>query len=79
MLELRHLRYETRLDRTFAGMCFHNLSGLMQRKVESFVNQLQREARRMEKDVLMEYQHDIPDQELAGHKTAGANSASLSR
>jgi c-di-GMP-binding flagellar brake protein YcgR len=50
MLELRHLRYEARLDKTFAGMRFHNLSGLMQRKVESFVNQLQREARRAEKD-----------------------------
>lgn len=50
MLEIRHLRYEARIDRTFAGMRFHNLSGLMQRKVQSFVNQLQREARRADKD-----------------------------
>ncbi|MEB2519318.1 flagellar regulator YcgR PilZN domain-containing protein [Pseudomonas sp. YuFO20] len=50
MLEIRHLRYEARIDRTFAGVRFHNLSGLMQRKVQSFVNQLQREARRAEKD-----------------------------
>ncbi|MGL6246192.1 flagellar brake protein [Pseudomonas sp.] len=51
-LELRHLRYETRLDRTFVGMRFHNLSGLTQRKVESFVNQLQRDARRRDKDCI---------------------------
>jgi c-di-GMP-binding flagellar brake protein YcgR len=50
MLEIRHLRYEARIDRTFAGVRFHNLNGLMQRKVQSFVNQLQREARRAEKD-----------------------------
>jgi c-di-GMP-binding flagellar brake protein YcgR len=50
MLEIRHLRYEARIDRTFAGVRFHNLSGPVQRKVQSFVNQLQREARRAEKD-----------------------------
>jgi c-di-GMP-binding flagellar brake protein YcgR len=50
MLEIRHLRYEARIDRTFAGVRFHNLNGLMQRKVQSFVNQLQREARRAEND-----------------------------
>lgn len=50
MLEIRHLRYEARIDRTFAGVRFHNLSGLTQRKVQSFVNQLQREARRADKD-----------------------------
>lgn len=49
MLEIRHLRYEARIDRTFAGVRFHNLSGLMQRKIQSFVNQLQREARRAER------------------------------
>lgn len=46
MLEIRHLRYEARIDKTFVGVRFHNLSGQMQRKIQSFVNQLQREARR---------------------------------
>lgn len=48
--ELRHLHFEERLNATFAGIRFHNLSGQMQRKVESFVYQLQREARRFDKD-----------------------------
>ncbi len=50
MVELRHLHYEERINTTFAGVRFHNLNGQMQRKVESFVYQLQREAHRFDKD-----------------------------
>ncbi|HKS13308.1 MAG TPA: flagellar regulator YcgR PilZN domain-containing protein [Pseudomonas sp.] len=50
MVELRHLHYEERINTTFAGLRFHNLNGQMQRRVESFVYQLQREARRFDKD-----------------------------
>ncbi|MNO94683.1 Flagellar brake protein YcgR [compost metagenome] len=50
MVELRHLHYEERINTTFAGVRFHNLTGQAQRKVESFVYQLQREARRFDKD-----------------------------
>nr|WP_232107001.1 flagellar brake protein [Pseudomonas putida] len=50
MVELRHLHYEEHINTTFAGVRFHNLSGQAQRKIESFVYQLQREARRFDKD-----------------------------
>ncbi|VVO43230.1 flagellar brake protein [Pseudomonas fluorescens] len=49
-VELRYLHYEERIDITFAGIRFHNMSGLVQRQVERFVYQLQREARRFDKD-----------------------------
>ncbi|VVN67756.1 flagellar brake protein [Pseudomonas fluorescens] len=49
-VELRYLHYEERIDITFAGVRFHNMSGLVQRQVERFVYQLQREARRFDKD-----------------------------
>ncbi|MFP3518346.1 flagellar regulator YcgR PilZN domain-containing protein [Pseudomonas sp. SIMBA_077] len=49
-VELRHLYFEERLNITFAGMRFHNISGAVQRQVERFVYQLQREARRFDKD-----------------------------
>ncbi|AZC20068.1 MULTISPECIES: flagellar brake protein [Pseudomonas] len=49
-VELRYLHYEERIDTTFAGVRFHNMSGLVQRQVERFVYQLQREARRFDKD-----------------------------
>jgi c-di-GMP-binding flagellar brake protein YcgR len=49
-VELRHLHFEERINATFAGVRFHNLNGQMQRKVETFVYQLQREARRFDKD-----------------------------
>lgn len=49
-VELRHLYVEERLNTTFAGVRFHNMSGLVQRQVERFVYQLQREARRFDKD-----------------------------
>ena len=49
-VELRYLHFEERLNITFAGMRFHNMSGNVQRQVERFVYQLQREARRFDKD-----------------------------
>lgn len=49
-VELRYLHFEERLETTFAGVRFHNMSGLVQRNVERFVYQLQREARRFDKD-----------------------------
>lgn len=49
-VELRYLHFEDRINITFAGVRFHNMSGLVQRQVERFVYQLQREARRFDKD-----------------------------
>ena len=49
-VELRYLHHEEKIDTTFAGVRFHNMSGLVQRQVERFVYQLQREARRSDKD-----------------------------
>ncbi|MHC8345500.1 flagellar brake protein [Pseudomonas sp. RT6P73] len=49
-VELRYLHFEERISTTFAGIRFHNMSGLVQRQVERFVYQLQREARRFDKD-----------------------------
>ena len=51
-VELRYLHFEERLNITFAGVRFTNMSGLVQRQVERFVYQLQREARRFDKDDL---------------------------
>lgn len=49
-VELRHLHFEERFNTTFAGVRFHNISGQAQRHVERFVYDLQREARRFDKD-----------------------------
>lgn len=49
-VELRYLHFEERLDTTFAGVRFHNMNGLVQRNVERFVNQLQRDARQFDRD-----------------------------
>ncbi|MCF8975876.1 flagellar brake protein, partial [Pseudomonas edaphica] len=49
-VELRYLHVEDKINTTFAGVRFHNMSGLVQRQVERFVYQLQREARRFDKD-----------------------------
>lgn len=45
-VEMRHVHYEEKVDMTFIGLRFYNLSGLDQRQIERFVYQLQREARR---------------------------------
>jgi c-di-GMP-binding flagellar brake protein YcgR len=47
-VEVRHLHYDDRLDKSFAGLRFYRLGGADQRQVERFVYQLQREARRLE-------------------------------
>lgn len=49
-VELRHLHFEQRLNTTFAGVRFHTMTGLVQRNVERFVYQLQRDTRQFEKD-----------------------------
>jgi c-di-GMP-binding flagellar brake protein YcgR len=49
-VELRHLHYEESLGITFAGVRFHNINAQTLRNVENFVFQLQREARRFDKD-----------------------------
>jgi c-di-GMP-binding flagellar brake protein YcgR len=49
-VELRHLHFEENLGITFAGVRFHNISAATLRNVENFVFQLQREARRFDKD-----------------------------
>ena len=45
-VELRHLTYDEKIDTTFCGMRFYRISGMVQRQVERFVYQMQREARR---------------------------------
>jgi c-di-GMP-binding flagellar brake protein YcgR len=52
-VEVRHVHHAEKVDMTFAGMRFHRIGGLEQRQIERFVYQLQREARRVEKDVLI--------------------------
>lgn len=49
-VELRHLHYEESLGIPFAGVRFHNINAQTLRNVENFVFQLQREARRFDKD-----------------------------
>ena len=48
--ELRHVHYEDKVNMSFVGVRFHQMSGLDQRHVERFVYQLQREARRFESE-----------------------------
>lgn len=45
--ELRHARYDEKRDQTVCGIRFHQMSGLLQRQVERYVYQLQRDARRL--------------------------------
>ncbi len=49
-IELRHLRFDEKTNMTFVGARFHRLGGLEARQVERLVYQLQREARRSDKD-----------------------------
>ena len=51
-VELRHVHFDEKVNASFAGLRFNRLSGLEQRHIERFVYQLQREARRFEKDEL---------------------------
>lgn len=47
-VELRHVHYDDKRNKTELGMRFHRASGLEQRLIERFVFQLQREARDQE-------------------------------
>lgn len=49
-VEARHVRFDEKVEMTFVGARFHRLGGLESRQVERFVYQLQREARRTDKD-----------------------------
>ncbi len=49
-VELRHAHHNDKVNMTFVGLRFHHMSGLEQRHVERFVYQLQREARRDDKN-----------------------------
>ncbi|MEK1906933.1 MAG: flagellar regulator YcgR PilZN domain-containing protein [Pseudomonas sp.] len=49
-IEARHVRFDEKVEMTFVGARFHRLGGLESRQVERFVYQLQREARRTDKD-----------------------------
>lgn len=49
-VELRHLHFEDRIDTTFVGVRFHNIPGLVQRQIERFVLQLQRDAQSFDRD-----------------------------
>ncbi|WP_343577927.1 MULTISPECIES: flagellar brake protein [Pseudomonas] len=51
-VELRHVHFEEKVGFSFAGLRFQQVSGLVQRNIDRFVYQLQREARRFEKDEL---------------------------
>ncbi|PCC99806.1 flagellar brake protein [Halopseudomonas pelagia] len=51
-LEVRHANYESAIDETHIGLRFKQPSPLVQRQIDRFVNFLQREARRLEKDDL---------------------------
>ncbi len=49
-VELRHISYDEKLDTTIVGARFYRMEGLIQRNIERFVYQLQREARRFESE-----------------------------
>ncbi|WP_244507139.1 flagellar brake protein [Pseudomonas panipatensis] len=51
-VEMRHVQFDEKAGVSFAGLRFHRINGLEQRHIERFVYQLQREARRFEKDEL---------------------------
>ncbi|MGX5220069.1 MULTISPECIES: flagellar brake protein [Pseudomonas] len=52
-IELRHVHYNEKLDTSMLGVRFYRMSGLVQRQVERFVYQLQREAKRLESDTFL--------------------------
>lgn len=51
-LEVRHVSYAAAIDETQVGLRFKQPNPLIQRQIDRFVNLLQREARRLEKDDL---------------------------
>lgn len=46
-VQLRHVTFDSRSDRTLLGLQFYRLDGLLQRQVERYISQLQRESRRL--------------------------------
>lgn len=51
-MEIRHVCYEAATDESLVGVCFKRATPVAQRQIDRFVNLLQREARRLEKDDL---------------------------
>ena len=51
-VEIRHRHYFPDSDETHVGLMFHDMGPGLQRQIDRFVNFLQREARRMERDDL---------------------------
>ncbi|TVP89373.1 MAG: pilus assembly protein PilZ [Pseudomonadaceae bacterium] len=51
-VEIRHRQYFADTDETHVGLMFHDVGPALQRQIDRFVNFLQREARRMERDDL---------------------------
>ena len=51
-IEIRHAVFDEGSDETQVGLRFRQISAMAQRQVDRFVNHLQREARRMEKEDL---------------------------
>lgn len=51
-IELRHAQYDPETDETQAGLAYRQNPANAQRQIDRFVNYLQREARRMEKEDL---------------------------
>lgn len=52
-VEMRHIAYNEKLDVTLVGARFYSLSGQVQRNIERFVYQLQREARRFDSETFL--------------------------
>lgn len=51
-VEMRHAQYDPENDETHVGLTFRQLAPAAQRQIDRFVNYLQREARRLEKEDL---------------------------
>ncbi|MBL4833736.1 MAG: flagellar brake protein [Pseudomonas sp.] len=51
-IEMRHAQYDSGIDETHAGLAFRQTQATAQRHIDRFVNYLQREARRLEKEDL---------------------------
>lgn len=51
-MEIRHVCYQPATDESLVGLCFKRAMPAAQRQIDRYVNLLQREARRLEKDDL---------------------------
>ena len=68
--------FRRKLDATFAGVRFSEMSGLAQRQVDRFVYQLQREARRFEKTNCSESHRTTPSAARRGRSSGRSTSQS---